>query len=261
MRGAGVGLLGGSAMSPSPAPRPLALLLAGLALAAAVAVAPLGQGLAVPPAAAADAHVHISGFAYDPAVVVVLVGESITWDNHDVVAHTVTADDFSFNSGNMGNGDAYTRTFDAPGTIPYHCDLHPSMAGDIVVSDPNALPDLVVTELSAADSLPGLGKNVNVTVRNFGQAAAGASSASVGYVYHGTERAIGALAVPILGPGATFTGTVPWATVAKVGDFEVRALADAGGDVDEADEGNNLRTATVSVLVPGVPGLDLLEPV
>lgn len=60
-------------------------------------------------------------------------GATITVDNEDGTAHTVTSDD----------GDAFddaaaegTTTFTAPtkpGSYPFHCTIHPSMHGTLVV--------------------------------------------------------------------------------------------------------------------------------
>lgn len=226
---------------------------------AALLVPAAGAGLGTD----ADAHVHIESFAFNPSPVNILVGEAITWDNHDTPPHTVTADDGSFDSGNINNGGTYTRTFSAPGTIPYHCDLHPTMLGTIVVSDPNAKPDLVISGMAFTDAVPAVQKRVDVTVRNLGDASAPASTALVEYVYQGARVVIGEASVPAVGPGATQTVSVSWNTLGKVGDFDVRATADSGGDVVEADEGNNEGRATASIILGGiasVPGIDLLDP-
>ncbi len=55
-----------------------------------------------------------------------------TITNRDSVPHTVTADDNSFDSGRMASGN-YVRTFEAPGTVNYHCTVHTRMRGTILV--------------------------------------------------------------------------------------------------------------------------------
>jgi plastocyanin len=50
------------------------------------------------------------------------------------VAHTWTAEDFSFNSGNISPGAQYTHTFDAPGDYAYFCEIHPEMTGTMSVT-------------------------------------------------------------------------------------------------------------------------------
>jgi plastocyanin len=60
-------------------------------------------------------------------------GATITVDNKDGTAHTVTADE-----GDAFDDDASpgTSTFTAPtdpGSYPFHCSIHPSMHGTLVV--------------------------------------------------------------------------------------------------------------------------------
>jgi plastocyanin len=47
--------------------------------------------------------------------------------------HTVTADDDSFDSGTLSNGDTFEQTFDEAGEFAYHCEIHSSMTGTITV--------------------------------------------------------------------------------------------------------------------------------
>lgn len=71
-------------------------------------------------------EVQIIGFAYDPEPVRVSVGQPIVWTNLDGgVPHTITALDGSWDSGMMGRGDIFTRSFDEPGVYTYICTLHP----------------------------------------------------------------------------------------------------------------------------------------
>ena len=77
--------------------------------------------------------VNISGFAFAPAADTVTAGTTVTWTNKDAATHTVTADDATFDSGNVGNGATYTHTFSAVGTYAYHCAIHAGMNGKIIV--------------------------------------------------------------------------------------------------------------------------------
>jgi len=56
------------------------------------------------------------------------------WINKDSVTHRVVSDSGLFGSGNLINGQSYNYTFNQTGSYPYHCAIHPSMAGTIVVS-------------------------------------------------------------------------------------------------------------------------------
>lgn len=60
-------------------------------------------------------------------------GATVTVDNKDGTAHTVTSDDGSAFDDAAASG---TSTFTAPtkpGSYPFHCTIHPSMHGTLVV--------------------------------------------------------------------------------------------------------------------------------
>lgn len=84
-------------------------------------------------AATATNAATIKGFSFQPEVLKVKVGAKVTWTNDDTVAHTVTADTNSFASGNLQPGGSFSFTFTRPGTYAYHCSIHPSMHGSVVV--------------------------------------------------------------------------------------------------------------------------------
>ncbi len=54
----------------------------------------------------------------------ITAGTTVTWVNEDSFGHTVTADDGSFDSGNVAGGASWSYTFDEPGTYPYYCVPH-----------------------------------------------------------------------------------------------------------------------------------------
>ena len=60
--------------------------------------------------------------------------ETVLVANHDGVAHTVTAEDGAFDSGNVPGGKAVRFVApDRPGTYEFICTIHPSMRGQLVV--------------------------------------------------------------------------------------------------------------------------------
>jgi plastocyanin len=103
-----------------------------------VAIAVLASLALVHPSGAQSSpkpvHVLISDYAFKPASMTVQPGTSVTWTNQDDDPHTVTANDGSFDSKGLGQGDSFTQTFAKPGTYPYHCAAHPFMKGTITVS-------------------------------------------------------------------------------------------------------------------------------
>jgi len=80
-----------------------------------------------------DWSVSIEDFYFEPANAAVQPGDTITWLNKGNVAHTVTADDGSFDSGKLNPGDSFTVVFSGQGTLTYHCSIHPSMTGSVTV--------------------------------------------------------------------------------------------------------------------------------
>ena len=90
----------------------------------------------VAPAALAKEHkVSIKDVSFSPKELKIKKGDTVTWTNVDERDHTVTADDNSFKSGKLGDGEAYSRKFDKAGRYKYHCDYHPRMKATVVVED------------------------------------------------------------------------------------------------------------------------------
>lgn len=111
------------------------LLVAAVAIIAAACngTGPSAYGAPASTAATATNAATIKGFSFQPDVLKVKVGAKVTWTNDDTIAHTVTADTNSFASGNLQPGGSFSFTFTRPGTYAYHCSIHPSMHGSVVV--------------------------------------------------------------------------------------------------------------------------------
>jgi plastocyanin len=77
--------------------------------------------------------VSIKNFAFSNTSLSVTAGTIVTWTNNDATAHTVTADDGSFDSGNIAPGNSFTHTFNSMGTVGYHCTIHPMMKAAVIV--------------------------------------------------------------------------------------------------------------------------------
>ena len=82
---------------------------------------------------AGSSAVTISNFAFSPASLTVAVGTTVTWTNMDTTTHTVTSNTGAFDSGNFAPNATYSHTFTSAGTYAYHCTIHPSMLGTIIV--------------------------------------------------------------------------------------------------------------------------------
>ena len=92
-----------------------------------------GGGSSTGPAPASSPSVSMAGRAFSPATVTIAAGGSVTFRNDDDRAHTVTAKDGAFNSGPIGEGGSWKRTFKQAGTFSYLCAIHPEMTGKVVV--------------------------------------------------------------------------------------------------------------------------------
>jgi plastocyanin len=92
----------------------------------------LGLGTTAP-AATEPGKVSVHATAFNPATVEAKAGEEVVWTVDDGgLAHTITADDGSFDSGNLASGE-FRQAFEQPGEYPYHCTVHAKMKGKVTV--------------------------------------------------------------------------------------------------------------------------------
>ena len=163
-----------------------------LALVAVIAIAPH--------AFAATAQVTISKGAsttgnatacgttncFNPNVVNINVGDSVTWTNADTVGHTATSGKPSDNttgtvwdSSLIKAGGTYTSPpFTTAGTYNYFCQVHPWMTGQIIVGTASATSSTPASSTNSSGSSMPSGMNMtnstssgNQTVPEFGPVA------------------------------------------------------------------------------------------
>lgn len=86
--------------------------------------------------------VAIVDFEFAPHTITVDVGSRVTWSNTDHFAHRLVAADVagtestgaeSFGSEDLDFGDSFQHVFATVGRFPYHCKIHPSMTGLVIV--------------------------------------------------------------------------------------------------------------------------------
>lgn len=94
----------------------------------------LAAGPAPASSPVAQVTVHIKNFAFVPAKLTVPAGSTVRFVNDDTEAHTVTANDKSFDSAGLDAGEAWSHRFATVGTFAYFCAVHPYMHGTIVVT-------------------------------------------------------------------------------------------------------------------------------
>ncbi|MGE5850408.1 MAG: plastocyanin/azurin family copper-binding protein [Candidatus Methylomirabilota bacterium] len=106
--------------------------LTALALAAAAALA----------GAQAKTQVKIDGVAFEPPIIQVNLGDSVTWTNNYKQPHLISTfkkvkgasvQDGVLDSPMLKTGESFTHKFEKPGTYEYFCPIHVFMLGKVVV--------------------------------------------------------------------------------------------------------------------------------
>lgn len=116
--------------------------IASLGITALLLVTPLSGSLArvVSAAPAQQAtEVEVDDNYFEPKNLTVAVGATVAWKNEGQRTHTVSADDHSFDSGDLAHDGEFSWTFAKAGTYPYYCEHHgeeggQGMAGTITVT-------------------------------------------------------------------------------------------------------------------------------
>lgn len=78
-----------------------------------------------------SATIEINNFAFNPDTVTIKAGGSVTFVQKDSIQHDVTFDNKK--SPLLKEGENYVIAFDKTGSYKYHCSIHPSMNGKIIV--------------------------------------------------------------------------------------------------------------------------------
>ncbi len=113
----------------------------GIAIIGIAVLAAAFAASAPTPSSAATSGVTItddsfSAKSFGPNPVTINAGDSVTWTNNGPTTHTVTSDSgsaMSFDSGKLAAGGTFTEAFPTAGTFTYHCTIHPSMTGSVIV--------------------------------------------------------------------------------------------------------------------------------
>ena len=95
----------------------------------------LAAGLLWPVVARAAPKVHtvvIDKMAFGPGPVGVRAGDTIVWVNRDILRHTATARDKSFDV-DLAPGASGRTVVRKAGAVAYFCRFHPGMTGRIAV--------------------------------------------------------------------------------------------------------------------------------
>lgn len=79
-------------------------------------------------------HIKIEGMKFNPSSVTVKKGDTVIWDNEDLVPHTATEKNHAFDSKTINQGKKFKYKATRAGTFTYSCIFHPTMTGTLTVS-------------------------------------------------------------------------------------------------------------------------------
>jgi plastocyanin len=139
------------------------------ALLAVAALFALGVGRV-----AADQAATISDAGYEPQVITIHAGESISWINNGATGQSVTADDGTFDSGPIDHGRTYAVTLTELGTFNVHSTLGGFRGRIVVLGIDVTTPPLATARPSIMDSGP-----LGATPADPGPLAIGAIAAAI----------------------------------------------------------------------------------
>ena len=106
-------------------------LLPVVAAAALVAAGCGGSGESSEPVATTEVQM-VKSYRFEPKVIEIEAGETVTWTNEDNFTHTVQVDGQPDHT--VEQGESFSIEFETPGTYHYVCTLHSKdMDGEVVV--------------------------------------------------------------------------------------------------------------------------------
>lgn len=111
--------------------------------------------------------IELKNGSFQPSLLKVDTGTTVTWSNHNGTVETVTAKDGSFDSEDLANGYEFRYTFLEPGTYTYYSKNNPSLQGVVLVSSPSVplTPGAKPTE-SNASTLAQPSATINLVAKN-----------------------------------------------------------------------------------------------
>jgi plastocyanin len=145
---------------------------------------------------------------YVPYSLDIRVGDTVSWNNADTAAHTVTSGSVAdgpsgvFDSSLFMAGNTFSHTFDKSGEYTYFCMVHPWMTGkiivneinDMVVSEPMPVPEIESIEpemiVEAETSIETISMNANVSIPQ-GSAVPGCEDTNSCFIPHEVKVTVG----------------------------------------------------------------------
>jgi plastocyanin len=75
--------------------------------------------------------VDIQNYRFQPLLITINKGETVTWTNHDSVKQDIVGRNYS--SALIGKGESFSHTFNETGIFDYKCSVISGMLGTIIV--------------------------------------------------------------------------------------------------------------------------------
>jgi plastocyanin len=222
--------------------------------AAAVLVLLSGAGMvfAVPHVLAADSQVGMvegsqsdyHSWKFDPVEITVPAGTTVVWQNKGQLDHTATAENGSFDSGNLKPGGSFQFKFSTPGDYKYFCTPHKDlgMIGVVHVSGATAATAPGATTTTAAATATTATTRASAAPTTTTTANAGASSTTT----TATTAANGAASTTTTTAAAATTPTTaaPNASSNAAGESTTTTTAPGGKGGEESASGGRRKTDT-----------------
>jgi plastocyanin len=104
-------------------------------------------------AVAGGGNVVITDAGFQPASITINQHDPVFWQNAGTRQHTVTADDGTFDSGQLAPGQAFGNVFDTAGTYRYH-DLDDSTSEGVIIVKPHDQTPLPTGPTPPSGTLP-----------------------------------------------------------------------------------------------------------
>jgi plastocyanin len=79
--------------------------------------------------------ITIQNGAFNPNSLTIKTGTNVQWTNRDNTTHQVVSDSGAFQSPILNPGDSYNFYFAKSGVFGYHCGIHSTETGTIIVQD------------------------------------------------------------------------------------------------------------------------------
>lgn len=77
--------------------------------------------------------IEIKGFAFNPVSLAVRPGDQIRWVNRDISPHTATAEDGSWDTGELKRGQSAMVKVARNMSTAYLCVFHPNMRAELII--------------------------------------------------------------------------------------------------------------------------------